>query len=76
MKDAHKPRKDDHVVEPLYGALREEGGALREEGGAVRENGDAAGKEGEPRAADWRWKIVWVIVGALAIGYVVWRQAF
>jgi hypothetical protein len=67
MKHQHKPRKDDHLVEPLYGAIHKSE--------ASRE--DTASRAGaEPRAADWRWKIVWVIVGAFAIGYVVWRQAF
>jgi hypothetical protein len=67
MKHEHKPRKHDHLVEPLYGAIHK--------GGAPRED-PASRESAEPRAADWRWKIVWVIAGALAIGYVVWRQAF
>ena len=55
MKNQHKPRADDHLVEPMYQALR---------------------ADGEPRVSDWRWKILWVIVAILSIGYIVWRQAF
>jgi hypothetical protein len=59
MKNEHKPRPHDHLVEPVYGALRE---GERTSAGAG--------------ASDWRWKIVWAIVAVIAIGYVVWRQAF
>jgi hypothetical protein len=55
MSNQHKPRADDHIVEPMYHALH----------------------EGErPHVSDWRWKILWAMLGALAIGYVVWHQAF
>ena len=65
MKHEHKPRRDDHLVEPMYHALHDE--PTRGEKGA--------GASREPEG-DWRWRIVWLVVGALAIGYVVWRQAF
>lgn len=55
MSHRHKPRADDHLVEPMYHALH----------------------EGEKtQMSDWRWKILWVILAVLALGYVVWRQAF
>jgi hypothetical protein len=55
MSEQHRPRADDHLVEPLYGALNE---------------------RRESRAPDPRWKILWVVIGAAAIGWIVWRQAF
>jgi len=71
MSREHEPRADDHLVEPMYSALRKRDGTGRS--GTASES-----DESSPRASngDWRWKILWAIVGALAIGYVVWRQAF
>ena len=71
MSREHEPRADDHLVEPMYSALRERDGADPSSRASESE-------ASSPRASsgDWRWKILWVIVAALAIGYVVWRQAF
>jgi hypothetical protein len=65
MKPEPKPRAHDHLVEPMYQALREEDSA--------RDVGAAPAREG---AGDWRKRILWLLLGALAIGYIVWRQAF
>jgi hypothetical protein len=55
MNNQHKPRTDDHLVEPMYHALH---------------------KGEKASMSDWRWKILWVILAVLGLGYVVWRQAF
>lgn len=65
MKHEHKPRPDDHLVEPMYHALH----------GKSAEHKDDPPRDAV-RERDWRWKILWFVAGALAIGYVVWRQAF
>lgn len=67
MKHEHEPRAHDHLVEPMYHALHVK----------RAENKDDGGRDpGRERDGDWRWRIVWFVIGALAIGYVVWRQAF
>jgi hypothetical protein len=65
MKNEHEPRPHDHLVEPMYGALGEESRDRATGGAPARETG-----------GDWRKRVVWLILGAFAIGYIVWRQAF
>jgi hypothetical protein len=55
MSERHEPREDDHLVEPMYGALH---------------------RGGTRSAPNPRWKILWFVLGAAAIGWIVWRQAF